>query len=71
MIELCPGGGGTADKVGAIAALFIGPNGSFLTDSNFLMVVDLLRPFWYGELAPRRAEIAQQRSIQTFDAPLL
>jgi NAD(P)-dependent dehydrogenase (short-subunit alcohol dehydrogenase family) len=38
MIELCPAGrGGTPDEVGAVGALLMGPEGTFLTGSDFLM----------------------------------
>ena len=38
MIELCPAGlGGTPDGVGAVGALLMGPEGTFLTGSDFLM----------------------------------
>jgi NAD(P)-dependent dehydrogenase (short-subunit alcohol dehydrogenase family) len=37
MIELCPAGrGGTPDEVGAVGALLMGPEGTFLTGSDFL-----------------------------------
>jgi NAD(P)-dependent dehydrogenase (short-subunit alcohol dehydrogenase family) len=38
MIGLCPAGrGGTPDEVGAVGALLMGPEGTFLTGSDFLM----------------------------------
>src|SRR5271166_2186620 len=38
MIELCPvGRGGTPDEVGAVGALLMGPDGAFITGSDFLM----------------------------------
>jgi len=38
MIELCPvGRGGTPDEVGAVGALLMGPDGTFITGSDFLM----------------------------------
>src|SRR4051794_5524742 len=38
MIELCPAGrGGTPDEVGTVGALLMGPDGAFITGSDFLM----------------------------------
>jgi len=38
MIELCPAGrGGTPDEVGTLGALLMGPEGTFITGSDFLM----------------------------------
>jgi NAD(P)-dependent dehydrogenase (short-subunit alcohol dehydrogenase family) len=53
MIELCPvGRGGTPDEVGAVGALLMGPEGSFITGSDFLMDGGVTASYWYGELAP-------------------
>jgi NAD(P)-dependent dehydrogenase (short-subunit alcohol dehydrogenase family) len=52
MIELCPvGRGGTPDEVGAVAALMMGPEGTFITGSDFLMDGGVTSSYWYGELA--------------------
>lgn len=54
MIELCPTGrGGTPDEVGALGALLMGPEGTFITGSDFLMDGGVTASFWYGELAPK------------------
>ncbi len=38
MIEGCPAGRtGTPDEVGTVAALLMGPDGAFITGSDFLM----------------------------------
>ncbi|MGO9197630.1 MAG: SDR family oxidoreductase, partial [Acidimicrobiales bacterium] len=38
MVELCPAGrGGTPDEVGTVGALLMGPEGAFITGSDFLM----------------------------------
>ena len=38
MIELCPAGrAGTPDEVGTVGALLMGPEGGFITGSDFLM----------------------------------
>jgi NAD(P)-dependent dehydrogenase (short-subunit alcohol dehydrogenase family) len=53
MIELLAAGrGGTPDEVGAVAALLMGPEGSFITGSDFLMDGGVTAACWYGELAP-------------------
>ena len=53
MIELCPvGRGGTPDEVGAVGALMMGPEGAFITGSDFLMDGGVTASYWYGDLAP-------------------
>jgi NAD(P)-dependent dehydrogenase (short-subunit alcohol dehydrogenase family) len=53
MIELSPvGRGGTPDEVGAVAALLMGPDGAFITGSDFLMDGGVTASYFYGELAP-------------------
>ena len=57
MIELSPAGrGGTPDEVGAVGALLMGPDGSFITGSDFLMDGGVTAAYWYGELTPKGAE---------------
>jgi NAD(P)-dependent dehydrogenase (short-subunit alcohol dehydrogenase family) len=54
MIELSPvGRGGTPDEVGAVAALLMGPDGGFITGSDFLMDGGVTASYWFGELAPK------------------
>ena len=54
MIELSPAGrGGTPDEVGNVAALLMGPDGTFITGSDFLMDGGVTASYWYGELAPK------------------
>jgi NAD(P)-dependent dehydrogenase (short-subunit alcohol dehydrogenase family) len=54
MIELSAAGrGGTPDEVGAVAALLMGPDGTFITGSDFLMDGGVTAAYWYGELAPK------------------
>lgn len=56
MIELSPAGrAGTPDEVGAVAALLMGPDGGFITGSDFLMDGGVTASYWYGELAPEQA----------------
>ncbi len=53
MIELSPAGrGGTPDEVGAVAALLMGPEGTFITGSDFLMNGGVTASYWFGDLAP-------------------
>ena len=52
MIELCPvGRGGTPDEVGAVGALLMGPDGAFITGSDFLMDGGVTASYFYGDLA--------------------
>lgn len=54
MIELCPAGrAGTPDEVGTLGALLMGPDGAFITGSDFLMDGGVTAAYWYGELAPK------------------
>lgn len=53
MINLCAAGrGGTPDEVGSVAALLMGPEGTFITGSDFLMDGGVTAAYWYGDLAP-------------------
>jgi NAD(P)-dependent dehydrogenase (short-subunit alcohol dehydrogenase family) len=54
MIDLCPAGrAGTPDEVGTVGALLMGPDGSFITGSDFLMDGGVTASYFYGELAPK------------------
>jgi len=54
MIELCPvGRAGTPDEVASVAALLMGPDGAFITGSDFLMDGGVTASYRFGELAPR------------------
>jgi NAD(P)-dependent dehydrogenase (short-subunit alcohol dehydrogenase family) len=56
MIEISPAKrGGTPDEVGSVAALLMGPDGGFITGSDFLMDGGVTAAYWYGDLAPQRA----------------
>lgn len=44
---------GTPDEVGNVAALLMGPDGGFITGSDFLMDGGVTAAYWYGELAPQ------------------
>jgi NAD(P)-dependent dehydrogenase (short-subunit alcohol dehydrogenase family) len=53
MIDLCPvGRAGTPDEVGTVGALLMGPDGTFITGSDFLMDGGVTASWFYGELAP-------------------
>jgi NAD(P)-dependent dehydrogenase (short-subunit alcohol dehydrogenase family) len=54
MIELSAAGrAGTPDEVATVAALLMGPDGGFITGSDFLMDGGVTAAYWYGELAPK------------------
>jgi hypothetical protein len=42
------------DEVGAVAALLMGPDGGFITGSDFLMDGGVTAAYWYGEVAEVR-----------------
>lgn len=53
MIEACAAKrAGTPDEVGTVAALLMGPDGAFITGSDFLMDGGVTTAYWFGELAP-------------------
>lgn len=55
MIEISAAGrAGTPDEVGAVGALLMGPDGGFITGSDFLMDGGVTSAYWYGELAPKQ-----------------
>jgi NAD(P)-dependent dehydrogenase (short-subunit alcohol dehydrogenase family) len=47
------GRAGTPDDVANVAALLMGPDGSFITGSDYLMDGGVTAAYWYGELAPK------------------
>ena len=54
MIEVSAAGrAGTPDEVGNVAALLMGPDGGFITGSDFLMDGGVTAAYWFGELAAR------------------
>jgi NAD(P)-dependent dehydrogenase (short-subunit alcohol dehydrogenase family) len=57
MIDLCAAGrAGTPDEVGTVGALLMGPDGAFITGSDFLMDGGVTAAYWFGELAPKLSE---------------
>jgi NAD(P)-dependent dehydrogenase (short-subunit alcohol dehydrogenase family) len=47
---------GTPDEVGAIAALLMGPEGGFITGSDFLMDGGVTAAYWYGDVGEVRPQ---------------
>jgi NAD(P)-dependent dehydrogenase (short-subunit alcohol dehydrogenase family) len=55
MIEGCPAGrAGTPDEIATLAALLMGPDGAFITGSDFLIDGGVTAAWFYGELAPSK-----------------
>jgi len=53
MIELSPAKrAGTPDEVGTVGALLMGPDGAFITGSDFLMDGGVTASYFFGELVP-------------------
>ena len=56
MIEKSAAGrAGTPDEVGSVGALLMGPDGGFITGSDFLMDGGVTASYWFGELTEVRA----------------
>ena len=54
MIEVSAAGrAGTPDEVASVGALLMGPDGAFITGSDFLMDGGVTAAYWYGDLAPK------------------
>jgi NAD(P)-dependent dehydrogenase (short-subunit alcohol dehydrogenase family) len=54
MIDVSAAGrAGTPDEVGNVAALLMGPDGAFITGSDFLMDGGVTAAYWFGDLAPK------------------
>jgi NAD(P)-dependent dehydrogenase (short-subunit alcohol dehydrogenase family) len=47
------GRAGTPDEVGTVGALLMGPDGAFITGSDFLMDGGVTAAYWYGELGAK------------------
>jgi NAD(P)-dependent dehydrogenase (short-subunit alcohol dehydrogenase family) len=47
------GRAGTPDEVGVLGAFLMGPDGAFITGSDFLMDGGVTSAYWYGDLAPK------------------
>lgn len=53
MLEVSAAGrAGTPDEVGTVGALLMGPDGAFITGSDFLMDGGVTAAYWFGDLAP-------------------
>ena len=54
MMEVSAAGrAGTPDEVGTVGALLMGPDGAFITGSDFLMDGGVTAAYWFGDLTPR------------------
>jgi NAD(P)-dependent dehydrogenase (short-subunit alcohol dehydrogenase family) len=54
MLEVSAAGrAGTPDEVGMVGALLMGPDGAFITGSDFLMDGGVTAAWWFGDLAPK------------------
>ncbi|MGA7755345.1 MAG: SDR family oxidoreductase [Candidatus Sulfotelmatobacter sp.] len=54
MLEVSAAGrAGTPDEVGTVGALLMGPDGAFITRSDFLMDRGVTAAYWFGDLAPK------------------
>lgn len=54
MIDVSAAGrAGTPDEVGTVGALLMGPDGGFITGSDFLMDGGVTAAYWFGELSPK------------------
>lgn len=54
MMDLSAAGrAGTPDEVATLAALLMGPDGAFITGSDFLIDGGVTAAYWFGELAPQ------------------
>lgn len=54
MLDLSAAGrAGTPDEVATLAALLMGPDGAFITGSDFLIDGGVTAAYWFGELAPK------------------
>jgi len=54
MIEVSAAGrAGTPDEVATVGALLMGPDGAFITGSDFLMDGGVTAAYWFGDLAPK------------------
>lgn len=56
MIEVCAAGrAGTPDEIGALGAFLMGPEGQFISGSDFLMDGGVTAAYWYGDLGMESA----------------
>jgi NAD(P)-dependent dehydrogenase (short-subunit alcohol dehydrogenase family) len=54
MVDGCPAKrAGTPDEVANVAAVLMGPDGGFITGSDFLMDGGVTASYWFGSLAPQ------------------
>src|SRR6201999_1487953 len=61
MIQVSAAGrAGTPDEVAAVGALLLGPDGGFITGSDFLIDGGVTAADWYGDLAEVRSQPTSQ-----------
>ena len=61
MIEMAPAGrAGTPDEVANVGALLMGPEGAFITGSDFLMDGAVTASYFFGDLRPQAAGTANE-----------
>ena len=60
---------GTPDEVGAVGALLMGPDGGFITGSDFLMDGGVTAAYWYGDVAEVRDAIDEGLEQQAWRLP--
>jgi hypothetical protein len=54
MLEVSAAGrAATPNEVGTVGALLMGPDGAFITGSDFLMDGGVTAAYWFDELAPK------------------
>jgi NAD(P)-dependent dehydrogenase (short-subunit alcohol dehydrogenase family) len=64
MLELSPAGrAGTPDEIGALGAFLMGPDGAFITGSDFLADGGVTSSYFYGPLAPTDAPPDARRHV--------
>ena len=53
MMELCRrGAAAPPDEIGTLGAFLMGPDGAFITGSDFLIDGGVTASYFYGDLAP-------------------
>lgn len=56
MLAKSPAGrAGTPDEIGTLGALLLGPEGAFISGSDFLIDGGVTASYFYGPLAPKKA----------------
>jgi NAD(P)-dependent dehydrogenase (short-subunit alcohol dehydrogenase family) len=70
MMEVCAAGrAGTPDEVGTVGALLMGPDGAFITGSDFLMDGGVTAAYWFGDLASSPSGATPPTTTRPGNAP--